>query len=183
MEPEFTVRQILQIAEKLEHNGARFYAKMASLFGDARRRQLCLTLADWRAGRQRTLQQRRQQCRQPQITGEQRDAHDYIQTHPSIMADLAVFDEHAFPPNALSGREGLEQIVKDAIARTRQAITFYQGLKSFARNRKAQAELDRIIAQERHYVHILDTNRHGPGLFYGDAIGKLLAVTGGRTEN
>jgi hypothetical protein len=82
--------------------------------------------------------------------------HDYLQTHPTLLADLAVFDEWFFPPGSFCGRESPDAIIKDAVAKARQAITFYQGLKGFACDDKARAVLDRIIAEEEHYIDALE---------------------------
>ncbi|MHC4325846.1 MAG: hypothetical protein ACYSUX_16370 [Planctomycetota bacterium] len=184
MEFKFGVIDILQIAERLEHNGKYFYTKMAKLFVvDTRRWNLCQDLADWRAGRELTLAKQRkrfhgQESRLKPIKDwragrelafvEQRiqfleqesrpktiDISDYFQIHPDVMADLAVFSSKLYPSHMPTGKESPSQIIKDAIARTEEAITFYRGLKDFARNQEAQAVINQIIEEEKHHISVL----------------------------
>ena len=49
METKFNVFEILQIAEQIEHKGARFYLKTAELFGDPALREIYYNLANWKA--------------------------------------------------------------------------------------------------------------------------------------
>lgn len=157
MGAKLTVGQILLIAEKLEENGAGFYTKMAShVFSDSHRRELCLKLGEWRAERKLKLEQRCKQYYEQEAKLWPVDSDDYLQTHPTILADLAVFDEYHFPPSSLSGQESPKEIIKDAIAKAREAITFYQGLKDFARDDKARAVLDQMADEERHFINILE---------------------------
>jgi len=157
----FSVGQILEIAEKLEHNGAQFYTRMAKLFFDARRWNLCKDLADWRAGRELALAQRRKKFYSQETKFRPIDSGDYLQIHADVMADLAVFADKLYPAHTLTGRESPSEIAKEAIAKTKDAIAFYCGLKNFARNQEARAALDQIIAEEQGYMRVL-----GEKLFY-----------------
>ena len=49
METKFNVFEVLQIAEKIEHNGARFYLETAEQLDDAGLRDTCYKLATWKA--------------------------------------------------------------------------------------------------------------------------------------
>jgi rubrerythrin len=151
----FGVGQILEIAEKLEHNGAQFYARMAKLFSDARCWNLCQDLADWRAGRELVLAQRRKRLYEQEAKLGPSDAGDYFQGHPDVMADLTVFADKLYPRHTLTGRESPSEIVKEAVAKTEDAITFYRGLKDFARNQEARAILDQVIAEEQRHMGVL----------------------------
>ena len=59
METKFNVFEILQIAEKIDHNGAKFFLKTAELFDDPELRNIFYTLANWRARHEKILAQRR----------------------------------------------------------------------------------------------------------------------------
>jgi len=72
------------------------------------------------------------------------------------MADLTVF---AHKPNSsarLTGDETREQIYRDAIRRTKEAIVFYNGLKDFARDPASKDTIDKIIKEETHHIRLLD---------------------------
>jgi rubrerythrin len=151
----FGVGQILEIAEKLEHNGSQFYKGMAKLFSDARCWNLCQDLSDWRAGRELALAQRRKRLYEREAELGPNDTGDYFQSHPDIMADLTVFADKLYPRHTLTGRESRSEIVKEAVAKTEDAIAFYRGLKAFARNQEARAVLDQVIAEEQRYMRVL----------------------------
>ena len=162
METKFNVGQILEIAERLEHNGSMFYVKAAARFGDRQRRELCMALADWRSDRQAALRKLKEEFYEQHGRTEQTDSDDYFQTHPGAMADLAVFSNKLYPHHNPTGKESPSRIIQDAIERTDEAITFYQGLKDFARDREARAALDMIIAEERAYMRVLTESPFSP---------------------
>jgi hypothetical protein len=158
----FTVGQILAIAERLEHNGSQFYKRMAQLFSpDSRGWNLCQDLADWRAGRELALAQQRKQFYEKKAKLEPVDSGDYLQSHPDTMADLTVFADKLYPRHTLTGHESPSEIVKEAVAKTEDAITFYRGLKNFARNQEGRAVLDHIIEEEQRFIVWHVPNRPG----------------------
>ena len=91
METKFNVFEILQIAEKIDHNGAKFYLKTADLFDDPELRNIYFKLANWRARHEKILAQRRK--RFSEKTGEfgTFDPDNYVLSNPHVMADLTVF--------------------------------------------------------------------------------------------
>ena len=152
METEFGVLEVLKIAERLEHNGRQFYTKMAKLFIETRCKSLCEDLADWRAGRELTLAQRRKQFGKQKAGFMPNDGYDYFRIHPDVIADLSVFADKCYPPHTLTGHESLSEIVKDAVTRTREAVIFYRGLKDFARNQETRALINQFIEEEIRYI-------------------------------
>ncbi len=155
METKFNVFEILQIAEKIEHNGAKFYLKTAELFDDMEVRDACYQMATWKARHEKILAQRRK--RFSEQTGEfgTFDPDNYILSNPDVMADLAVF---ATTPGSLKGpldRGSKQEILKDAIRRSKEAIFFYRGLKDFARDPASRDTIDKIIKEENRYIRLL----------------------------
>jgi rubrerythrin len=155
METKFNVFEILQIAEKIEHNGAKFYLKTAELFNDAEIRDTCYKLASWKARHEKVLAQRRK--RFSEQTGEfgTYDPNNYILSNPHVMAGLAVF---ATKPGSLKespGRDNIKEIFKDAIRRSKEAIFFYRGLKDFARDPACEETIDKIIKEEERHIRLL----------------------------
>jgi rubrerythrin len=170
METKFNVFEILQIAEKIEHNGAKFYLKTAELFDDMENRDTCYKLATWKAKHEKILAQRRK--RFSEQTGEfgTFDPNNYFLSNPHVMAGLAVF---ATKPGSLKeslGRENIQEIFKDAIRRSKEAIFFYRGsirrskeaiffyrgLKDFARDPASIDTIDKIIKEENRHIRLLN---------------------------
>ncbi|MFC1794977.1 ferritin family protein [Planctomycetota bacterium] len=156
METKFNVFEILQIAEKIEHNGAKFYLKTAELFDDMEIRDTCYKLATWKARHEKILAQRRK--RFSEQTGEfgTFDPDNYVLSNPNVMAGLAVF---ATKPGSLKGpldRDNRKKIFKDAIRRSKEAIFFYRGLKDFARDPASEDTIDKIIKEENRHIRLLN---------------------------
>jgi rubrerythrin len=155
METKFNVFEILQIAEKIEHNGAKFYLKTAELFDDMEIRNTCYKLATWKARHEKILAQRRK--RFSEQTGEfgTFDPNNYVLSNPHVMAGLAVF---ATKPGSLKeplGHDNIQEIFKDAIRRSKEAIFFYNGLKDFARDPASEETIDKIIKEENRHIRLL----------------------------
>jgi len=155
METKFNVFEILQIAEKVEHNGAKYYLKTAELFDDPELRNIYYILANWRARHEKILAQRRK--RFSEKTGEfgTFDPDNYVLSNPRVMAGLAVFAHKPSSSGRLTGSETREQIYKDAIRRTKEAIVFYNGLKDFARDPASEDTIDKIIKEETRHIRLL----------------------------
>ena len=160
METEFNIVQVFQIAGKIQQNGADFYLKMAKQFCDSRRRGLCSELANWRTERAKAFkalkEERKRLCGRyglPATSG----YGDYIMSHPSEMADFAVFSHEEYHAIPLTGRESSEEILKDAIGRCEAVIVFFRGLKEFALGAFPEKALDKIIEEENRYINLLRT--------------------------
>ena len=155
METKFNVFEILQIAEKIEHNSAIFYLKTAELFDDPELRNIYYLLANWRARHEKILTQRRK--RFSEKTGEfgTFDPDNYVLSNPDVMAGLAAFSHKPDSSGRLTGEESREQIFKDAIRRAKEAIVFYNGLKDFARDPASKDTIDKIIKEENRHIRLL----------------------------
>ncbi len=155
METKFNVFEILEIAGKIDHNGAIFYLKTAELFDDPELRNMYYKLANWRARHEKILAQRRK--RFSEKTGEfgTFDPDNYVLSNPRVMAGLAVFSHKPDSSGRLTGNESREQIVKDAIRRAKEAIVFYNGLKDFARDPASEDTIDKIIKEESRHIRLL----------------------------
>jgi len=155
METRFNVFEILQIAEKIEHNGAKFYLKMAELFEDSGLRNTCYKLATWKAKHEKVLAQRRK--RFSEKTGEfgTFDPDNYVLSNPDVMAGLAVFASKPVQLKKQPTKENPTDLFKDAIRRAKEAIFFYNGLKDFARDPASKETIDTIIKEENRHIRLL----------------------------
>lgn len=155
METEFNADQVFQIAVRIQQNGAEFYQEMAKRFRESGLRGLCSELASWRAERAKALAEGRKEFFGSSGLPETSGRDDYIMSHPSEMADLAVFSHDQYHSKALTGRESWEEILKDAIVRCEDVIVFFQGLKGFAQDSFTKKTLDKIVEEEKNYKNQL----------------------------
>jgi hypothetical protein len=68
------------------------------------------------------------------------------------MAGLTWFGTKAGTAKKITGKENKEEILKDALNRENAVITFFQGLKDFARDPASTETVNTIIAKENRYV-------------------------------
>jgi rubrerythrin len=155
METEFNVDQVFQIARRIQQNGAEFYEEMAKRFRESGLRGLCSELAKCRAERAKALAEGRKEFFGGSGLPETSGRDDYIMSHPSEMADLAVFSHDQYHSKPLTGQESREEILKDAIGRCEEVIVFFQGLKGFVQDAFSKKTLNRIIEEEQNYIYQL----------------------------
>jgi rubrerythrin len=155
METKFNVFEILQIAEKIEHNGAKFYLRTAEVFDDPDVRDTCYKLATWKARHEKILAQRRK--RFSEKTGEfgTFDPDNYVLSNPHVMAGLAVFATKPVSLKGLHERQDKGEIFRDAIRRAKEAVVFYRGLKEFSRDPASEETIDTIIKEENRHIRLL----------------------------
>jgi len=155
METRFNVFEILQIAEQIDHKGARFYLKTAELFDGADLRDLCYRLATWKAKHERVWARMRK--RFSEKTGEfgTFDPDNYVLSNPEVMAGLTWFGTKQDVTDRLTGKESKKQVLRDTMRRANEVIIFYDGLKDFARDPASEEAIDTIIREETRQIEFL----------------------------
>jgi len=155
METKFNIFEILQIAEQIEHKGAKFYLQAAEAFTDPRIRDLYYRLATWKAKHEKIWARMRK--RFSEKTGEfgTFDPDDYVLSNPPVMAGLTWFGTRQPVTDHPTGKESLRQVLKDAIRRANETVIFYRGLKDFARDPASKDTIDRIIREETRQIELL----------------------------
>lgn len=155
MDTELTAFDAVEIAEKIERNGARFYRQAAGLCADHRTQALFVQLAQWESRHQSVFGQMKPRYadrREP--PDNERDGHGSV-LKPVAMAGLAVFGLKPDPCDELSGRESRADVLRLAIEKEKDSIVFYSGLKAFLADRKDSDALEAIIAEEMKHLRIL----------------------------
>lgn len=155
METKFNVFEIFQIAEKIEHNGAKFYLRAAELFDDSERRDIFYKLANWKARHEKVLAKKRKHFSEETGQFGTFDPDNYVLSNPHVMASLAAFATKPKLGEHMTGREGKKEIFKAAIRRSKQAIVFYGGLKDFSRDPASRDTIDQIVEEEKKHIRIL----------------------------
>ncbi|UCD53594.1 MAG: hypothetical protein JSW27_13260 [Phycisphaerales bacterium] len=152
----FSVFDVMEIAEEVEHKAARFCLKAAERFADWERRNMYYNLASWRAKHQQAWARIRQEYSEK--TGELGtfDPDNYVVSNPQVMAGLSCFGTDANPHGQPTGRETRSQIVRDAIRRSEGVVIFYHGLKEFACDPASRGMIDTMVDEENRHVRLLN---------------------------
>lgn len=156
METKFNVFEILEIAEQIEHKGAKFYLKTAELFSDPDIRDTYYRLATWKAKHEKIWARMRK--RFSEKTGEfgTFDPDNYVLSNPTVMAGLTWFGTQQDAPGRLTGKENMKQVLRDAIRRANEVIIFYRGLKDFTRDPASADIVDKLIREEGRQIQFLN---------------------------
>lgn len=162
MVTKFDVHGVLQIAESIEHKGARFYLQAAERFMDPQRSDLCRQLARWRSAEEGILGRRKSKITRRSAEPGKPEKSDYISAHPFVMAGLEAFARGTGKCAKLTGRESSNGILRIAIVRTQDAIAFYRGLKDFVNDSAGVEALDTIIEEEKTHITALTERLTAP---------------------
>jgi len=146
---------LFEIAEQIERNGARFYRRAAEIFDDD---GLCGTLrklANWEIEHGHIFAGMREQLLDlGHALGVPNP--EQIVNDPKAMAGLAVFGVRPDPRDELTGTESRTDILRRALEKEKESITFYKGLKDFAADEAGKDTIDDIIKEEMRHIGILN---------------------------
>ncbi len=153
---EFNADEILEMAEQIERNGARFYRKAAELVKDAAVSKLLRDLAAWEDGHEKAFATIRadltDQERQPIAFDPEHETSMYLRA----MADGHVFDARVDPADTLTGKESAEDILRMAIGQEKDSIVFYTGLKEMISQTAGRERIAEIIKEEMGHIGFLN---------------------------
>jgi len=156
MSYEFNADDILNMAEQIERNGARFYRKAAEILHNTRVRMLLLDLAAWEEGHEKVFATMRanltEEERQPTAFDPENESTLYLQS----MEDGHVFDVRQDPTTLLTGKETVEEILRLAIEQEKDSIIFYLGLKEFTQKLQGKEKIEGVIKEEMKHIAFLN---------------------------
>jgi len=147
--------EVLEIAEKIERNGARFYRRAAAMVQDASVSAFLVQLAQWesqhvkvfRAMKQRSVEQKWEIGDVAPKRDGGSDAHS--------LAGLAVFGLQPNPADELTGETTRADVLRIAIEKEKDSIVYYTGLKDLIPSEKDRKLIEDIIQEEMKHVRIL----------------------------
>ena len=156
MSIEFNADEILEMAEHIERNGARFYRKAAELVEEAAIRKLLEDLAAWEDGHERAFVTMRADLAAHESEPQVFDPEHEISMYLRAMADGHVFDARVDPTDTLTGRESAEDILRMAIGQEKDSIVFYTGLKEMISQTAGKERIEAIIKEEMGHIGFLN---------------------------
>jgi rubrerythrin len=155
MDTQFNVFEILQIAEEVERRARKFYLRAAECCPDQERRTVCYSLASRRRKRQCAWIRIRKEYTEKTGDFGTFDPDDYLLSNPRVLAGLTWFGSSLNSPRTSTGQESKEQIILDAIKRSRGVAIFYNGLKEFACNPDSRMMVDYMISEACRDIRVL----------------------------
>lgn len=155
MTVEMSGYEVLEIAEKIERNGMKFYRRAAGLCKDDKISTLFVQLAQWEARHVEVFKEMRQR-----LTAEHWKLGDIAPGKvdgPDArgLAGLAVFGIQPDPVHELTGTEGKAEVLRAAIEKEKDSIVYYTGLRDFVPKEADRKAVEEIIREEMKHVRIL----------------------------
>lgn len=146
---DFNADDILEIAEQLERNGARFYRSAAEAVHDRDARGFLLQLAAMENNHEKTFTQMRAQLKSSEKTATVFDPEGEAVLYLRALADTRVFYEKQIDTSSMTA------ILKDAITAEKDSIVFYLGMRDAVPAELGRERLDAIIKEEMGHIRLL----------------------------
>ena len=147
----YSPAEVLEIAQQIERNGARFYERAAETFRAPERRAMLLDLAAMERNHERTFAGMAARIA-PDGAQEAHDPDGEAARYIQAAAGGQVFDLRADPVEWLGAGRSTEEIIRKAIELEKDSIVFYVGVKEAVPESLGRDWVDAIIAQEMGHV-------------------------------
>ena len=151
----YSAEEVLQMAEQIERNGARFYRHAAELPFDEGTRHTLLNLAAMEDRHEETFAAMRARLSEGEREATTFDPYHEMPLYLRAMADRRVFDVHTDLTEKLSGRETMREILELAIGFEKDSVVFYLGMKDLVPEDVGGPRLDAIIKEEMSHLSLL----------------------------
>ncbi|NQT21107.1 MAG: ferritin family protein [Planctomycetes bacterium] len=154
MDATFNADELLEIAEQIERNGARFYRRAAENITKPKEHHLLLTLAAMEDEHEKTFAAIRAELDQ-EASDADFDLDDQAGMYLRAVADGQVFDRNADPAERLDGGESFEDILRAAVDLEKDSVVYYQGVRELVPKHLGREKVDRIINEEMQHIATL----------------------------
>lgn len=151
--------EVLQIAVRIEQNGLAFYETAAAVLPE--HREWLLFLAEQEKGHEAFYKKLREKyAGQDTVTDSMMgDQTELIEGYLNSMADTVVFRLADDPRKHFTGNETVDQVIEDAVAREKDAVLFFTGIKDSVEDEDTKKEIDVIIREEMGHLVMLQQKK------------------------
>jgi rubrerythrin len=152
MSIELNADEILEMAQRIEQNGAAFYRRAAQMTGGAEAKELLLHLASMEDAHEKIFKSMRSKLTDEEKESAVHDPYHEQDMYLRAMADGRVADFQSNPAKKLKGKETLEEILNIALGLEKDTIVFYLGMKELVPEKIGKPRIDAIIKEEMGHV-------------------------------
>ena len=151
----FNADEILQMAERIERNGARFYRQAAEVCSaDEETKAALLELAEMEEDHERTFAKMREALGTAESRPSTFDPEGETAAYLAAMADGSVFGSETDPANLVCDKP-IEELLKIAIGLERESILFYLGLRDLVPTTSGRDKVEGLLEEEMSHVALL----------------------------
>ena len=151
----FNADEILEMAEEIERNGAKFYRKAAALATDEPVKERFSNMADMEDGHLDTFKRIREQLSDQEKQPTTFDPNNQAALYLQAMADAHGCEGKVSPTQELTGQESLDEIIEIALSAEKESVVFYTGLKKLVPAHAGRDIVDEVISEELSHITTL----------------------------
>ena len=151
----FNADEALAMAEQIERNGAKFYARAAEIVEAEAIRKLLADLAEWEEGHEKLFESVRAELSDDEKSSTTFDPDGEAELFLQAMADTHVFNLNKDAADLFKGGESAEDILKAALDFERDSILFFLGMRKMVPARLGSEKVQKIIDEEIGHVAYL----------------------------
>ena len=155
----FNPDEILEMAEQIEENGARFYRQAAQEAKDVEIHELLQELAAMEDAHEKFFANMRENLKAEEIAF---NADAQASSYLNAWADSHVFDMKADPVKRIKDQKDMEGILRVAIDLEKESIVFYLGMKNAVNKKTYQDRIEEIIKEEMKHIVYLSAKLSAP---------------------
>ena len=155
MATTFNADEILEIAEQIERNGARFYREAAAGIEEPDSKKSLLDLAKMEDFHEETFREMRSALAKTNAIAALLDPDSEAALYLQAFAGAHVFDPSADPVDFLEGGKSVADILKKAIGLEKDSVVFYLGIKQMVPAELGRDKIEEIIQQEMKHIALL----------------------------
>jgi len=152
----FNADEIFQMAERMEQNAAAYYHAAAEKVEYPGARQMFIELASWEEKHEKTFSKLHEQLTQKAKDKVTFDPYDEAGQYLEALADESVYDTSTSPLEKIGARPSFVDILRFAIGKEKDAITFYTGIKQMVPKDFGENQVQKIIQEEMKHVTVLN---------------------------
>ena len=153
----FNADEVLEMAEEIERNGAKFYREAADKTSETALKDLFLNMAKMEDGHLRTFHEMREELAAQEKEATSFDPYDEAALYLQTMADAKGSEGLKTPEVKLTGNESPAELITIAIGAEKNSVLFYVGLRDFVSTQAGRNKVEAIIREE--VKHVADLKR------------------------
>jgi rubrerythrin len=151
----FNAAEVLEIAQQIERNGARFYRRAAETAADPHVKGLLLDLCAMEENHRRAFAEMGADLSPDEDQAPAYDPYEETVQYLRAVAGGHVFDPRADPVEWLGGGRSLAEILRRAIDMEKDSIIFYLAIRQSVPEKLGKERIEAIIREEMSHLATL----------------------------
>lgn len=144
---KFNIDEVLEMACRIERNGARFYRDASAIVSDDKETGLLQKLAEQEDEHLAVFEGMRQH-----LTAAEKEDDTYDPDNEAVLYLQAMADSNIFDDKELGGDETLGDIFKLALQAEKDSVAFYVGLKEMVPDEAGKEKMSAVIREEMSHI-------------------------------